>query len=767
MMGLTSSHWGVYEFVVNEGRLSALQPFSEDSDPSRIGHSIIDLLDDKTRISAPVVRKSWLDNGPGTSTHKRGSDRFVQVDWEDAEKLVATELGRVIKTKGNQAIYAGSYGWASAGRFHHAQSQVHRFLNSIGGYTRSNNTYSFAAAEVIVPHILGSNLMDLLTLQTSWQSVCKHTDLMLAFGGLPLFNSQISNGGTGAHIQKTAVLTAASAGLRIVNLSPRRSDIKNDIEEQWIKVRPNTDVAFILGMAHTLLAEKLYDAAFLDRFTVGSEQFFDYLLGRKDGTPKTATWAAGITGISESIIQALAREMVKKRTMISVNWSLTRQQHGEQPFWAAIALAAMLGQMGKPGGGVAFGYTVTNYLGNNVKKMPYGSLPQGKNAVSDFIPVARISDMLLNPGQKFHYDGGEYIYPDIDLIYWAGGNPFHHHQDLSRMRRAWQKPSTVIVNDWCWNALARHADIVLPCTTTLERQDIGMNPRDPYVISMDKAIEPVGEARDDFSIFSSIARRMGAENQFTEGRTAEDWQRWIWEQSRKKAAELNVEMPDYKSFRKAGFYKSPDLDEDRIFLSEFFCDPKNCALGTPSGKIELFSKTVDSFGYDDCPGHPTWLEPNEWLGAQQKVFPLHLVSNQPRTKLHSQLDNGKLSQSIKIRGHEPIELNPHDALARGIEDGDIVRVFNHRGACICGAFVTEDVMQGVVIISTGSWYDPEEPANINSMCKHGNPNVLSPDIGTSKLAQGPAAHSCLVDVELYNGPPVIITAYEPPEILKK
>ena len=766
-MGLTSSHWGVYEFVVNEGRLSALQPFSEDSDPSRIGHSIIDLLDDKTRISAPVVRKSWLDNGPGTSTHKRGSDSFVQVDWEDAEKLVATELGRVIKTKGNQAIYAGSYGWASAGRFHHAQSQVHRFLNSIGGYTRSNNTYSFAAAEVIVPHILGSNLMDLLTLQTSWQSVCKHTDLMLAFGGLPLFNSQISNGGTGAHIQKTAVLTAASAGLRIVNLSPRRSDIKNDIEEQWIKVRPNTDVAFILGMAHTLLAEKLYDAAFLDRFTVGSEKFFDYLLGRKDGTPKTATWAAGITGIAESTIQALAREIVKKRTMISVNWSLTRQQHGEQPFWAAIALAAMLGQMGTPGGGVAFGYTVTNYLGNNVKKMPYGSLPQGKNAVSDFIPVARISDMLLNPGQKFHYDGGEYIYPDIDLIYWAGGNPFHHHQDLSRMRRAWQKPSTVIVNDWCWNAVARHADIVLPCTTTLERQDIGMNPRDPYVISMDKAIEPVGEARDDFSIFSSIARRMGAENQFTEGRTAEDWQRWIWEQSRKKAAELNVEMPDYKSFRKAGFYKSPDLDEDRIFLSEFFCDPKNCALGTPSGKIELFSKTVDSFGYDDCPGHPTWLEPNEWLGAQQKVFPLHLVSNQPRTKLHSQLDNGKLSQSIKIRGHEPIELNPHDALARGIEDGDIVRVFNHRGACICGAFVTEDVMQGVVIISTGSWYDPEEPANINSMCKHGNPNVLSPDIGTSKLAQGPAAHSCLVDVELYNGPPVNITAYEPPEILKK
>ena len=130
-MGLTSSHWGVYEFVVNEGRLSALQPFSEDSDPSWIGHSIIDLLDDKTRISAPVVRKSWLDNGPGTSTHKRGSDSFVQVDWEDAEKLVATELGESLKRREIKRFML-VLRWASAGRFHHAQSQVHRFLNSIG-----------------------------------------------------------------------------------------------------------------------------------------------------------------------------------------------------------------------------------------------------------------------------------------------------------------------------------------------------------------------------------------------------------------------------------------------------------------------------------------------------------------------------------------------------------------------------------------------------------------------------------------------------------
>ena len=161
------------------------------------------------------------------------------------------------------------------------------------------------------------------------------------------------------------------------------------------------------------------------------------------------------------------------------------------------------------------------------------------------------------------------------------------------------------------------------------------------------------------------------------------------------------------------------------------------------------------------------MEPAEWLGAKNKIYPLHLISNQPRTKLHSQMDNGALSSSIKIKGHQPLEMNPVDAKARGITEGDIVKVFNGRGACLCGANITNDVMPGVVIISTGSWYDPVDPADPNSMCKHGNPNVLSPDIGTSKLGQGPAAHSCLAEIELYEGPAQNITAFNPPEIIKK
>ena len=232
-----------------------MKPFAEDPDPSPIGPSIIDLLDDPMRIKAPAVRESWLNGGPGSAPEKRGSDPFVEIGWDEVERLVAAELDRVRTTHGNKAIYAGSYGWASAGRFHHAQSQVHRFLNCLGGYTKSKNTYSYAAAEVIIPHVLGGNLMEILTRQTSWQSVCGNTKLMVAFGGLPAFNSQISNGGTGAHIQRQGVREAAAMGTRFVNLSPRRSDVKSDIDEDWIQLRPNTDVAVMLAMCHTLLIE--------------------------------------------------------------------------------------------------------------------------------------------------------------------------------------------------------------------------------------------------------------------------------------------------------------------------------------------------------------------------------------------------------------------------------------------------------------------------------------------------------------------------------
>ena len=199
------------------------------------------------------------------------------------------------------------------------------------------------------------------------------------------------------------------------------------------------------------------------------------------------------------------------------------------------------------------------------------------------------------------------------------------------------------------------------------------------------------------------------------------------------------------------------------FFAEFRKDPLRHRLNTPSGRIEIFSETTAAFGYDDRPGHPTWLEPREWLGsALAQRFPLHLLTTQPATRLHGQMDMGRISQDSKIVGHEPMRINPADAARRGILDGDIVRAFNDRGAILASAALSDAIWPGVVQIATGAWYDPQTPGEIGSLEKHGNPNVLTPDRGTSRLAQGPSAQSTLVQVEKLptDAPP--ISAFDPP-----
>ena len=763
---LTSNHWGTYRVETENGEVKALHGFEQDDDVSPIGPGIVDVLDGPSRIKTPAIRQSWLDSGPGSNPEKRGADPFVAVSWETAEKLVADELTRVKQTYGNNAIYAGSYGWASAGRFHHAQSQIHRFLNCIGGYTRSVNTYSFAAAEVIVPHVLG-NLYGFLAYTTSWPSIIENTKLLVAFGGIPVKNGQINAGGVGRHVQREHLAAASKAGVEFVNVGPLRSDLEDFIDAEWLAPRPSTDTAILLGIAYTLFDEDLYDQDFVERYTHGFDQFQPYLTGAIDGVAKTTEWAADISGLTAESIRQLARRMASGRTMISVSWSLTRQDHGEQTYWAAITVAAMLGQIGLPGGGIGFGYSATNSIGDHGTKIPGASLPQGENAVNDFIPVARISDLLLNPGQTFDYNGKQYQYPDTRVVYWAGGNPFHHHQDLNRMLEAWRNPDTIIAHEWCWNSLAKHADIVLPCTTPLERNDIAFSPRDPYVVAMSKVTEPAGLSRNDYDILAGIARQMGLEQAFTEGRDEGEWLEWIYQTTRESAEQKGIQLPTYADLKRDGWFKPEPPADPVIMLKAFRDDPVANPVSTATGRIEIFSPTVASFGYDDCPGHATWIEPLEWLGGDTQLYPLHLISNQPSTKLHSQLDHGSYSRAAKIKQREPIMLHPEDAKKRNLKAGDIVRVFNGRGACLAGVSIDDQVRQGVVQMSTGAWFDPLEPGKPGSLCKHGNPNVLTPDKGTSKLGQGPIAHTCLVEVEIYDDELPAVTAFDPPVIIDR
>lgn len=742
---VTSSHWGAFEVVTEGDKIIATRPFGPDPFPSRISEILPKAVYHRTRVARPSIRKEWLER---RDKSLRGQDEFIELPWDEALDIAAAEIDRVRNTHGNGAIFGGSYGWSSAGRFHHAQSQVHRFLNSIGGYVASFGSYSTGCAQAIMPHVFGINFLQYTYgSQHSWRTIAEHTQTLVMFGGINPKNSQVSMGGITEHeTQGWFDGFVADPDMKCINIGPQRTDAPDGCD--WIPVRPASDTALMLALAWVLETEGLSDRAFLDRFTVGFDRFRSYLMGDTDGTPKSPDWAAPLCGVEPAKIHGLARRMASTRTLITVAWSLQRAEHGEQPYWMSAVLAAMLGQIGLPGGGVGYGYGAIGGIGKALKQLSGVTLDQGRNAVSDVIPVARIADMLLQPGAPYDFNGQRKPYPDIRLIYWAGGNPFHHHQDLNRLHDAWARPETIIVNEPWWTATAKRADIVFPATTPYEREDIGRSALDDYLFFMPQLISPVGEARDDYDIFAGLAKRLEAEATYTEGRDAESWLRHLYSDFQGMCRSVELAVPDYDGLKDQNWIKLPlvpDQDEPS-FLSRFREDPDAHALATPSGRIEIFSDTIDGFGYPDCPGHPIWLPPSEWLGTATPDAPLHLVSPQPGDKLHSQLE----SALADVEGARPerVAIHPADAKARGIASGDLVRVHNSRGACLARARLSDDILSGVVALPTGAWFgDPGENTDPN-----GNPNALTLDVGTSRLGQGSSAHTALVQVTKVENP---------------
>jgi biotin/methionine sulfoxide reductase len=754
------THWGAFTADVRDGDLASVSPAEGDADPSPLLGNLPGSIKHRSRITGPAVRRGWLEHGPGP-TDVRGADEFVAVSWDELTELLANELRRVVDAHGNEAIYGGSYGWASAGRFHHAQSQVHRFLKMLGGYTFSRHSYSLGATGVIMPRVVGTH-DDLFKRSTDWNVIAAHTDLMVCFGGVAMKNTAINHGGTTAHPARDALRRLRDRGGRIVSFSPLRDDVDGECE--WLAPVPGTDVAIMLALAYVLSTESLADRAFLDRYCTGYDRFERYLLGLDDGVPKSPGWAESICGLPADRLTELARRMASSRTLVTVSWSLQRVRHGEQAPWMGLTLAAMLGQIGVPGGGFGHGYGSMNEPGLPPLRCRLPALPQGLNPVRSFIPVAAVSDMLLHPGEPFDFNGLRLTYPDIRLVYWAGGNPFHHHQDIGRLRRALGRPDTIVVHEPYWTAMAKHADIVVPSTTAYEREDFSGSRNDPMFVAMPALTEPYADARDDYATFSALAHRLGFGEQFTEGRTARQWLAHLYE---KWSAELDFDVPTFEEFWSAGSLRLP-TEDGLSLLGDFRADPIAHRLGTPSGRIEIFSADIDGFGYDDCAGHPRWYEPDEWLGgARAAGHPLHLVANQPSSRLHGQLDGGATSQASKVHGREPIRIHPEAADRRGIVGGDVVRVFNDRGACLAGAVLDDRMRPDVVQLPTGAWYDPADAGDVDAMCVHGNPNVLTADVGTSSLAQGCTGAHVLVEIEKFTGTLPPVRAHEPPVIVHR
>ena len=822
-----ASHWGTYAVAPTlDGRdIAAVTPWAADRDPSPLLGNLPGSVTHHSRVAAPAVRRGWLEQGPGPSRH-RGTGRpvgpdghpgtgpgdYVRVGWDEVLDRLAGELRRVVDRHGNQAIFGGSYGWGSAGRFHHAQSQVHRFLNGLGGYTASVNTYSTGALEVFLPRVACEEVTASQR-STPWSEIVEHTQVWLALGGVPAKNTGTNHGGTGDHPTRPALAAYLARGGRLVGVTPLRDDLPNDGEVagaarvEWLPTRPGSDTALVLALCHTLIARNLVAQDFVATHTVGYADLAAYLLGEHDGQPKDAAWAANLCKLPADQIMALAEDLATHRSLVTATWSLQRQQYGEMALWAVVALGALLGQIGEPGGGFGFGYGSMNSPGLPAVPVRLPTLAQGSNPVAPRIPVAAIADLLLRPGDTIPYDGGRVTFPDIRLVYWAGGNPFHHHQDLNKLRRAVGRPDTIVVHDPYWTPMARHADIVIPSTTAAERDDLTGSRNGAVLVAMHAAVEPYADSRDDYDTFAALADRLGFGAAFTAGRTSAQWVRHLYDEwradlssgrivptwARPVLADWLAALPTYDEFRARGVLELPTT-APRSLLDAWRADPATHRLPTPSGRIELASPTVAALDLPDCPGVPTWFAPQEWAAGDR--YPMHLIANQPRTRLHSQLDHGPTSQASKVAGREPVRLHPADAAARGIRPGDIVRVFNDRGHVLAGAVLDEGIREGVAQLATGAWYDPADPTEVPlagatgetnrptdpggaadpgspadplspaALDVHGNPNVLTSDRRTSAMAQATTGQLAMVQVERYDetryGPARPVRAFQPP-----
>ena len=764
---LTAAHWGPMLVETDGERVLSSRGALESRHLNSLQTAVPDQVHSKTRVRYPMARKGFLAS-PDKPQGVRGQDEYVRISWDEALRLIDTQHRRIRESAGPSAIFAGSYGWRSNGVFHKAATLLQRYMSLAGGYTGHSGDYSTGAAQVIMPYVLGGN--EVYQQQTSWPLVLEHSDVVVLWSANPLNTLKIAwNASDEQGIGWFEKLKRS--GKRLICIDPMRSETVDFFGDsmEWLAPHMGTDVALMLGIAHTLVENNWHDREFLTACTHGYAIFADYLTGASDGVAKDAAWAAPICGIPESTIRELAQLFSQNRTLLMGGWGMQRQQYGEQKHWMLVTLAAMLGQIGTPGGGFGLSYHFANG-GNPTRRAAVlasmqGSVKDGTDAVEK-IPVARIVEALENPGGEYQHNGQQKRFPDIRFVWWAGGANFTHHQDTNRLIRAWQKPELVVISECFWTAAARHADIVLPITTSFERNDLTMTGdySNQHLVPMKQVVAPQGEARNDFDVFAELSERWeaGGMARFTEGKDEMAWLETFYTIAGERGAAQGVTLPPFAEFWEANqLIEMPESEKNARFVrfAAFREDPQGNPLSTPSGKIEIYSERIAAFGYADCPPHPSWIAPDEWHGSAEPGQ-LELLSSHPAHRLHSQLNYAHLREQYAVAGREPLTLNPEDARARGIENGDVVRVWNDRGQVLAGAVVTDGIRPGTVCLHQGAW--PDLDRDNGGVCKNGAVNVLTRDVPTSRLSNGCAANSSLVWMEKYRGPALTVTAFDPP-----
>jgi molybdopterin guanine dinucleotide-containing S/N-oxide reductase-like protein len=729
-----ASHFGSYEVHVKDGVATRLSYYDGDYKPNVKGPGVRNRTYAPDRIKYPMKRKGWQPGGGG-DTSGRGADEFVRISWDEALTLVADEMTRVKNEYGNESIHGLSI-WAGGGSFHDPGGPVYRLLSLFGGFTTRTDNYSNAALSRAMPYSLGKRS------NHGWMDIIENTDVILWLGGDPAVAGE-GGVGAGPQIETPALIQSRDAGVEHIWVDPYYTDSAKLTDGEHLPIVPGTDNALLSAMAYVMLDEGLHDQDFIDEYVVGFEPFEEYVMGDEDGQPKTPEWAEQYTGISAGKIRELTRKMTNNRSIITAGYGIQRSQYGEQFVRMHATIAAMIGQIGLPGGGISTALHRGSPGIHTTDKSGPGSLPVPSNPVDVRYPACHHADLYLEPGKKYPHDGEIREYPDIKMAWMAGTNTFSIHQDTNKLLKAWRQPETIVVNEPWWTPTAEHADIVLPVAWNLERDDITADGN--VVLAMKKAIDPLYESKSDWQICAELSAKLGVETLFTEGKSEMEWLETLYQVS---------DVPlSFDEFWEQGRYEFDTKPDRTTPFQDFREDPEANPLGTPSGKIEIYSEQLAGYGYDDVPAFPKFMEWDEYLGSSKaNRFPLHMNNPHVRHRLHSQADNVGLTRKWgKISGHEPVWIHPDDARTRGIEDGDVVRVFNDRGQALGGAKVTKRVRPSTIVFSYGAWYEPENPGTIGTLDLEGTCNNLNHDNHTSSLAQGPATKDCLVEVEKYGG----------------
>lgn len=645
---------------------------------------------------------------PQKRVGKRGEGKFKRISWEEALDTLAGELNRVKKTYGNEGIFLATGGGYLAG-LHNGGFAAQRLLNQYGGcVTHYGNISSEGAV---------------------WASLTQYGSVMVGHSREDMLNSKliilwgwdparmISGTNTMYHVIK-----AKENGARIIAVDPRYHDTAATVADEWIPIRPGTDTAVFVAMAHVMITENLHEQSFLDKYTVGFDKFKEYVLGQEDGIEKTPAWAAAISDVDEATIQRLARVYAGTKPAALMDCQgPARSAMGEQYNRCAATLCAMTGNVGRPGGSA----------GGGLMGIPIGhmfrmsAIPPGKNPFEmDGPKVKGTLDIRMRVIKRVHVNkifdailqGKKSGYPsDIKLMWSMCNNYLNQTGNSNKAARALQKLEFFCAHELFMTAQARYADLLLPVTSAVERSDLTRPwPSGPYFTFMNRALEPLGECKSDFDIVSELADRLGIEG--FNPHSEEEWLKMFIEHN----PEYQQHIKDFDKFREDGIHRV-DLDEPIIAFKEQIEDIDNHPFPTPSGKIEIFSQRVADLEKPDTPPIPKYMStPEDHNDPLIERYPLQLLTPHPKNRVHSELYMVPWLREVE---EHRAWINPVDAQSRDIKDGDEILVFNDRGKIAIKAWVTHRIIPGVISIFEGAWYSPDKDGIDRGACA----NTLTKD----------------------------------------